>query len=402
MVERKPLAGLRVADFTWIGAGAYTTKLLSDWGADVIKIESRARLDSLRDAKPFKDRIPGVNRSGYFADRNGGKRSVTLDLKTPRGLDYARRLIATSDIVANNFSPGVMDRLGLGYEAIRKFHPEIIYVAMSMQGATGPYSRELGFGLTISALTGFQHLTGLPDRLPAGTGTNYPDHIPNPCHAVFAILAAVRHRRRTGQGQQIDIAQTEPTIALLGPTILDASVNGVVQTRRGNSHPDFSPHGVYPARGDDRWIAIAVTNDEQWRSLAAVLGLALEPWMDRAARIEGRAALDQQVAERTSTWDASELTAKLQENGVPAGPVQDARDISHDPQLQARGHFRRHHHAEMGLCTYNGPPFSISGAESGPATAAPLLGQDTEAVLSEILGCSSEEIERARSEGALQ
>src|SRR5262245_21143174 len=182
VMARFPLQNVRVTDFSWVGAGSYTTKLLADLGAEVLKIESTTRVDSLRLSGPFKDKIPGLNRSGYFADRNTSKRSVTINLKTPKGVDLVRELIKKSDIVANNFTPGTMEKLGLGYDDLERIRPGIIYLGMSFQGADGPESDTLGFGLTIGALVGLQHLTGLPGRKPAGTGTNYPDHIPNPCH----------------------------------------------------------------------------------------------------------------------------------------------------------------------------------------------------------------------------
>ena len=207
-----PLKGIRVADFCWLGAGSYTTKILGDMGADVIKIESAARLDSLRMAAPYKDGVPGVNRSGYFADRNTSKRSITVDMKHPRALALVRRLIEQSDIIANNFTPGVMEKFGLGYDAVRAMKPDIIYLAMSMQGSQGPERSYLGYGASMVSLTGLHELSGLPDREPAGTGTNYPDHVPNPCHAAFALLAALRHRRRTGQGQLIDLRRSSPPL----------------------------------------------------------------------------------------------------------------------------------------------------------------------------------------------
>eukprot|EP01041_Mallomonas_annulata_P018373 gene18373-37278_t len=178
-----PLAGIRVADFCWLGAGSYCTKLLADMGADVIKIESSARLDSLRLAPPYKDGISGINRSGYFADRNTSKRSITIDMKHPKALGLVSRLIERSDIVSNNFTPGVMEKFGLGYESVRKMRPDIVYLAMSMQGSEGPERSYLGYGASMVSLTGLHDLSGLPEREPAGTGTNYPDHIPNPCHA---------------------------------------------------------------------------------------------------------------------------------------------------------------------------------------------------------------------------
>ncbi len=363
-----PLTGLRVADFTWIGAGAYATRLLADLGADVIKIESATRLDTLRDAKPFKDRVRGVNRSGYFADRNCGKRSITLDLKHADGLRVARELVARADIVANNFSPGVMERLGLGFETVRAMNPGAIYLAMSMQGATGPEHESRGYGLTISALTGFQHLTALPGREPAGTGTNYPDHIPNPTHAVFAVLAALRHRRATGQGQFIDVAQTEPTIAMLAPIIMQAQLQAEDPGPNGNTHPHMRLQGVFPCAGDDRWIAISLRDAQDAQACARVLGIA---------------ALDA-LPDATRTHDPHTLMRALQAAGVPAGVVQTSADVLSDPQLRHRAHFAPLPHAEMGVTHYNALPFTMDGLPRHPRSAAPLLGEHTAEICAEL------------------
>jgi len=401
-----PLRGIRVADFTWIGAGSFTTKLLADHGADVIKIESKGRLDSLRSSRPYKDGIPGINRSGYFADRNSSKRSVTLNLKTEAGKDLARRLIATSDIVANNFTPGTMEKFGLGYDDVRKIKQDIIYIAMSMQGAAGPEHKYLGYGLTMGALTGLQFLSGLPEREPAGTGTNFSDHIPNPCHAAFAILAALRHRRRSGQGQYIDVAQTEPTIALLGPIISDCSANDRVHERSGNERAPRAPHGVYPCVGEDRWIAISAWQDQTWAALCKVFG---DPAFAREAELltadgrwANRRAIDQGISAITRYWDAEDLMSALQLAGVPAGVVRNAADIvDDDPQLAHRGHWVKLTHPEMGESIYNAPPFRISDIPPTPVEPAPLLGQHTDEVLTEVLGLSSAEISTLRREDVL-
>lgn len=403
---RLPLAGIRVADFTWIGAGSYATKILADFGAEVVKIESSRRIDSLRMAAPYKDRIKGVNRSGYFADRNTGKRSLALDMKHPKALQLTHKLIAQSDIVANNFTPGVMERFGLGYDAVRAIRPDVIYVAMSMQGSSGPEHQYLGYGASMAALTGLQHLTGLPGREPAGTGTNFPDHVPNPCHAAFAIMAALRHRRRTGEGQLIDIAQTEPTIALLGPTFLDLTVNGRVQQPNGNEHPWAAPHGVYPCKGEDRWIAICVMSEAQWLALGDVLG---GPAWTRDATLRAggerhvrRKELDTSLAAETAKWVAEDLMHALQARRVPAGVVQTAADVvKRDPQLAHRGHWVTLEHAEMGRTIYNSPPIRFSRTPVELKQPAPLLGEHTEEICRELLGLSDDETRKLKEEGVL-
>jgi benzylsuccinate CoA-transferase BbsF subunit len=406
-MNKFPLSGVRVADFTWIGAGSFTTKLLADFGAEVIKIESADRLDSLRVSRPFKDGVEGVNRSGYFSDRNSSKQSITLNLKHSEGQALARRLISVSDVVANNFTPGTMEKFGLGYDAVREIRPDAIYLAMSMQGARGPDSSYLGYGLTIGALTGLQHVSGLPDREPAGTGTNYPDHIPNPCHAAFATLAALRHRRRTGEGQYIDVAQTEPTIALLGPTILQYTANGIDASRTGNERQHATPHGVFPCAGADRWIALSIRSPAHWNALLDVLEAS--GWLRDSRfncaeqRRESRLEIESAIQRLTRERDANVLMAQLQAQGVPAGTVRTARDIvEDDPQLRHRGHWVTLDHPEMGNSLYNAPPFRISETGVTPSRPAPLLGQHTDEVLHGLLGLGADEIARLRKDGALR
>ncbi|MDM0002573.1 CoA transferase [Variovorax sp. J22P240] len=405
-MSKFPLAGITVADFTWIGAGSYTTKILADFGADVIKIESTERIDTLRDAKPFQGGIRGLNRSGYFADRNSSKRSVTLNLKSEEGRKLAREIIAKSDVVANNFTPGTMEKFGLGYEAVREFKKDLVYISMSMHGQTGPESKYLGYGLTMGAVTGLHHLCGRPELDPAGTGTNFPDHVPNPAHSAFAILAALRHRRRTGVGQFIDVAQIEPTIALLGPAVLNYTANGVVAGRVGNQHITAAPHGVYPTRGEDRWIAISAPTEAAWSALTKVLE---HPALGQDARFrtsvgrwEHREALDALLSTITAGHDAEPLAMQLQHSGVAAAPVHDAADVLRDPQLQARGHWVYLEHPEMGRTVYNALPFRMSRTPGYPNRPAPLLGEHTDEVLKSMLGLKPNEIEALRSQGALQ
>jgi benzylsuccinate CoA-transferase BbsF subunit len=408
------LGRFRVADFCWVGAGSFATKILADAGADVIKIESRASLDGLRLAAPFAGGVRGVNRSGYFADRNSSKRSITINLQTAEGRELARRLVAVSDVVTNNFTPGVMERFGLGYETVREVNPQVIYLAMSMQGDDGPARNYLGYGITIGALTGFQHLTGAPGRVPIGTNTNYPDHIPNPAHAAFAVLAALRHRRRTGEGQYIDLAQTESTIAVLGPAMIEAALTDGADepTRPGdaggpmaNAHRWRAPHGVYQCTGEDRWVAVSVHEDRQWAALREVLRLdpaALEPgWDTMAGRHRDRDRVDALIAAAARGWDARKMTAALLDAGVPCAPVQDAAEVVADPQLAWRGHWVRPPHVEMGASLYNMPPYRLSATPVTIRSAAPRLGEHTEEICRDVLGLADAEIERLQADGVL-
>ncbi|WP_173934309.1 CoA transferase [Chelativorans sp. Marseille-P2723] len=399
-----PLKGVRVADFTWIGAGSFTTKLLADCGAEVIKIETATHLDTLRMTPPFRDDLPGVNRSGYFADRNSSKLSICLNVKTPAGLDLARRLVAISDVVANNFRPRVMDRLGLGYDYVRKLKSDIIYLSMSMQGSAGPDAHSVGFGLTIGALSGLQSLAGPVDRPPAGSNTNYPDHVPNPCHAAFAVMAALIHRNRTGKGQFIDLAQTEPMVALLAPHMLQYAVDGVVVERMGNDDPTMCPHGVYPCAGNDRWIAIACASDAEWARLSECLGgRAPRRWANADCRRAERAKLDAWIGARSGLLDRYALMRDLQDAGIAAGVVQDARDlVENDPQLAHRGRWVRLSHPEMKDSIYGNVPYRLTRTPAKLFSPAPLLGEHTEHVCREVLGISAGEFETYRAKGAFE
>lgn len=401
----QPLKGIRIVDFCWIGAGSYTTKILADLGADVLKVESSKSLDSLRLAPPYKDGLRGVNRSGYFADRNSSKRSITVNMKEPRGVELVHRLIADADIVTNNFRPGTMEKLGVGYDALKAINPGIIYIGMSMNGDEGPDRTMLGYGITIAAITSFLGLSGYPDQEPAGTGTNYPDHVPNPCHGAFALMAAIRHKRRTGEGQMIDMAQTEPMLALLPLPVMEFQANGTNVTRQGNRLPGFAPRGVYPTEGDDRWIAISVANDAQWEALGAVLGstvLNRAEWRTAVSREAAASEIDAVLGALTRQREGYALMAELQRAGVIAGVVQNAADlVDRDPQLAHRQHWRYLPHAEMGRSIYNGPPYSFASGLAGPRFASPLLGEHTREVFGNDLGLSDGEIDVLIADGVL-
>jgi benzylsuccinate CoA-transferase BbsF subunit len=404
-----PLRGIRVVDFTWLGAGPYTTRTLADHGAEVIRIESTKRMDRLRILPPFRDKVRGdsVNRSGYFADRNSNKLGITMNLKNSAAVELVLRLIAQSDVVSSNFTPGTLEGLGLGYEKARAVRPDIIFLEMGMQGAYGPDSSLVGYGQTVSALTGLYHLSGLPGRAPVGTGTNYPDHVAAPCHSAFALLAAIRHRRRTGEGQYIDLSQAETMVSLLGPAILDFTVNGRNAMPQGNRDDYMAPHGVYPCQGDDRWLALAVATDEQWHALAAELGVpelvADDRFTTLADRQRNHDDLDKALGARTAGCEAYDLMERLQARGVPAAVVQTYQDlIDRDPQLRHRGHFAVLDHPEMGPSIYNSPPFRLTGTdEPVMRTPAPLLGQHTRQVCADLLGMDDAEIDRLISEGVL-
>jgi len=400
------LKGIRFADFTWAGAGSFSTKIFADYGAEVIKIESTTRVDPVRAGGPFKDGIAGLNRSGYFASRNTGKRSIALNLKSEEAREAVRELIRKSDVVSNNFGPGAMDRLGFGYEAVRAIKPDIIYLSMPMYGEDGPLSGMLGLGMTISAVTGLMSLTGYHDGPPLGPGTHYPDHAANPYHAAFAVIAALRHRRRTGRGMKIDLAQVESTINIVGPAVVEQALTGQEPVRTGNRSPHHAPHNVFRCKGEDRWCAVAVLTDAQWRALADVIGaagLAGDPGLATAA---GRLARVDEVEAAVARWmadrDAEAAMAALQRAGVPAGVVADPQTLmERDPQLRHRGYWQHLDHPELGVATYTSPPYRLDG-ERVELERPPLIGEHTDAVLGGILGYDAARIAALRKSGAIE
>jgi benzylsuccinate CoA-transferase BbsF subunit len=400
-----PLTGVRILDFTWIGAGALTTKLLADLGADVIKIESRARPDNLRLAPPYRPGAEDLEGSGYFATRNSSKRSFALDMKDPRARGIALRLAARCSVVTSNFRPGVMEKWGLTYDDIRAVNPSVIYLTMPMQGRDGPHALFTGFGSTISALAGLVELSGLPDRVGVGTGTHYPDHVPNPGHALVALLAALIHRERTGEGQAIELSQLESTVNAIGPAIVAASLGAPPHERAGNRVPGASPHGVFPCAGEDRWCAIAVRTEADWREVAAVLGRP--GWLDdpRFGTLPGRKAnedeLERLIGEATRAWDRAALVAALRAAGVAAAPVNSSEDVLADADLVARAYWQRVSHPVIGEIAIGRPPFRVGEGERPTLGRPPLLGEHTGEIARDVLGLSGAEIEQLVASGVL-
>lgn len=400
-----PLDGLRVLDFTWVGAGALATKLLADLGADVIKVESRTRPDNLRLSPPFRPGTVGLEGSGYFASRNSSKRSFALDMREPRAREIALRLAGQVSVVASNFRPGVMERWGLAYDAVRAANPGVIYLTMPMQGSAGPHASFVGFGSTIAALSGLVSLSGLPDRLPIGTGTHFPDHVPNPGHALVATLAALFHRARTGEGQAIEVSQLESTVNIIGPAIVDASLCGLEPPRVGNRAADVSPRGVFPCRGEDRWCAISCRSEAAWRSTAEVLGhpewVADAQFASLADRKLHEDDLERRIADATRAWDRDELAAALRWRSVPAAGVNNSRDMLEDADLVVRGYWRHVTHPVIGDFTVARPPFRFGGEALPELRRPPTLGEHTAEIARDLLGLSDEEIERLVVDGVM-
>lgn len=414
-----PFAGVRVADFAWVIAGPLATQYLAVHGADVIHIESRGRMDVLRSGQPMVGGPPGPDSAAYFANFNQGKRGVTLNLRDPRAVDLAKRLVATCDVVAENFTPGTMDRLGLGYEALREVRPDVIMISMALAGQTGPERSYKGFGTVIQGAAGITHLTGWPDRPPAGTGVAYTDFFASHVSA-FMLLAALDYRRRTGRGQYIDLSQQEASMYGLDAALLEYAVNGSEQGRRGNRHPSAAPHGVFPSKpvpldrtprggeepedGSDAWVAIAVTTDAEWRALRAAMGEPAWAQAPRFTTLLGRKAheeeLEQLIARWTAGLTAHEAVALLRGCGVAAAAVADAHDLHTDPQLIHRQHFLHLGHPVQGDFPYDALSYRVDGQRPQPPRAAPLIGQDNGAVYRELLGLDAATYRQWEAEGA--
>lgn len=399
------LAGVRITDLTWAGAGPFCTKIFSDFGADVLKIESTTRPDSVRLGGPFKDRIPGTNRSGYFASRNTGKKSVSLNLKDPDALALARDMIRESDVVSNNFGPGAMERLGLDYRSLCRIKPDIIALSMPMYGSTGPRANLLGVGMTISAAAGLLWHTAYASGDAVGPGTHYPDHAANPYHAAFAVLAALRLRRRTGKGMDIDLSQVESTVNFMGPAFVETGLTGREPPQMGNRSRLHAPHNIFPAAGEDEWVAITVLDDVQWRSLCHAIDRRDLAQDARLSGHEGRLAHVGELEEAVTAWTRGRIAAAivdgLRRAGVPVAKVQSSKDlIEDDPQLRANGAWQHVDHPEVGPILLNSPPFKVDG-ERVELGRPPLLGEHTQEVLSTFLRLSPARIAELEAKGAL-
>ena len=403
------LADIRVVDFTWVGVGPLLTKYLGDFGAEVIRIESRTHLDMFRYAPPFVDAQPGVERSGHFLNLNTSKWHVTLNLNHPKGRDLARRLIARADVVAENFASYVMEKWGLTYDDLRRVKSDLVMISLSMEGRTGPHRDTSGFGTVLQAAAGLCHITGWPDRPPAVPGVAYTDWT-TPFFGLVALLAALDHRRRTGQGQYIDVSNLEVGVNCLETAILDYTVNGREQTRAGNEwmigdRPGMAPHGVYRCLGDNRWCALAVCNDQEWHRFGVVLGNPAWTQESRFAtalsRVRHRGELNTLVEAWAMRHTAEEVMRQLQAVGIAAGVVQNAADLDHDAQLTHRGQAVLLDHPEVGRQRYDGPGFHLT-ASPARLRPVPLLGQHNAAVFKGILGLSDAEYQALDAEGVFQ
>ena len=402
----RPLEGLNVLDFCWVAAGPMTTSYLVEYGATVVRIESKLRPEVLRNAPPYGSPGTGPNRSGYHANYNAGKYGFGLNMAHPKAMDLIReRFVPWADLITENFTPGTMEKWGLGYEALSAIKSDIVLFSTSMLGRGGPYSRQPGFGAVLSSLSGMTALTGWPDRAPTNPYGAYTDFIV-PRFAIPTILAALDYRRRTGRGQHLDMSQLEAALHFIAPVMLDYTLNGHEAQRVGNRHPAAAPHGVYPCQGDDRWCTIACLSDAHWQALCQALGQPA--WMQdtRWSTLRGRKAheveLDAQLSAWTHTQEAEAVMQRLQQAGVPAGIVHTNQGMLEDPQLCHRGHVVYLDHPGVGRHPVQRSEFRLSRAVPEHRWAAPLIGQHTVQVCQDILGMAEAEITALMAEGVLE
>jgi crotonobetainyl-CoA:carnitine CoA-transferase CaiB-like acyl-CoA transferase len=370
------LKDITILDFTWVLAGPYATRILADFGAEVIKVQ------------PLLPREEDAFDRGYDNTWNRGKRGITLDMSKPEGLALAKKLVALSDAVVENFTPRVMANWGLDYQNLKEIKPDIIMLSLSAMGGTAPQKDYTGFGPTVQAFSGLTHLTAYPDGPPLGPGTAYADHVAA-LVACLALLGAFEYRRGTGQGRHIDISQVEAMTGLLGDAFI---------------LPREWLQGVYRCQGEDRWCAITIATDEDWLGFKKALGNP--PWAGEkrfatlSSRLENKEALDVLIGEWTQKRTAEEVMTLLQRQGIAAGVVQDARDLAKDPQLKGRGFFVELDHPELDKTISDASPIRLS--DSPPRyRPAPIQGQDNEYVYGELLGLSQGELAGLKEQGII-
>ena len=390
-----PLAGLKVVDLMWVVAGPTATRAFADFGATIVRIESANRVETARGIGPFHDNAQGPDHSGLFGNLNANKLGLSLNLATPQAREVLLDLIQWCDVLCESFSPRAMRKWGMDYESLRAVKPDLIMLSTCLFGQYGPLSGVAGFGTMGAAIGGFIALAGYPDGDPIGPYSAYTDYL-SPRFSAPAILAALDHRDRTGEGVYIDQAQAESSLHFMSTALLDYTVNGRVPEAVGNFDPRMAPHGVYPASGDDDWVAIAARDDADWSQLCAAMGrgdLASDArFVDLAGRQANAAELDELIGAWTSERGAVETEYMLQAFGAPAHAVSNSAACAADLQLAHRGHFVKLPHPIHGEATIEAAKGYLSETPASYRTSAPGFGRDNELVLKEILGYDDERI----------
>ncbi|MEC8856191.1 MAG: CoA transferase [Chloroflexota bacterium] len=413
--NRPALGGLRILDLSQVAAGPYATMFLGFMGAEVIKIESLSRMDINRGkARPSPDDLrvypngnPGEhpwNTTAHHVHRNINKRSLTLDLGAKRGKELFLELAKVCDVLVENYRGSVMDRLGLGYDVVSRLNPGLIYMKISSQGANGPEANYGSLGSTLEQTAGLASITGYDDGLPLMTNLVYPDPVVG-ILSFGALMTALRRRLKTGSGCLVDLSQREVTTMLLGEAILDFSVTGRIAGTMGNRHRDMAPQGVYPCSGEDMWVAISVSSDEEWESLCRVMGqthLASDSrFADPKSRRNNHDDIDLVISTWTETQDHYQVMYLLQAQGVPAAPVLKGGEVIDDPHLESRGFWDVVNHPEAGTYKQVTTPWLLSNSPRATSTPAPGLGEHNYQVLSGLLGLSKSEINALAQKGVI-
>ncbi len=410
MKKATGLKGIRVLDLSRVWAGPLAGRMLADMGADIILIEAPQTLEKevLEEAKErreagaripiYPDGDPGDepwDRQGLYNDFNRNKLGIVLDLATPEGQDVFRQLVKISDVVLENYTPRVMANFGLAYAALREVNPSLIMISMPGYGNAGSYRDYPAFGTSLEQHAGFSSLLGYPDSGPYRTQSTYTDPLAA-INAASAVMLALYHRRRTGRGQYIELAQIETSVCFLAEPVLDFAMNGRTPERRGNRHPSMAPHGTYRCLGDDAWLSIAIANDEEWQAFIDAIGRptwAEDPRFDHQLdRWHHQDELDKYIAEWAADQEHRDAMHLLQQAGVTAAAVLNAEELMEDPHLADRGYFREVTHPKAGTHHYPGLPIRLSDMPSGPKLPSPCVGQHSRYVLTEILGMSDEEV----------
>jgi benzylsuccinate CoA-transferase BbsF subunit len=400
-----PLAGVRVIDLTSTIAGPSALRHLGDYGAQVVKVESESHPDGSRWSTPHVENKKGLNRSGYYAAYNAGKISLSLNMRVPEAKEILTRLIEVSDVLVEAYVPGVIERWGFGYERVKEINPRIVMASHCLQGQTGPYRKHRGFGHLAGGMSGWYDLTGFAGEEPLGPYSAYTDFLAWP-YLLNAILVALELRDVTGQGQYIDHAQIESSTHFLAPGLLDLQLNGRLASRNANREAYVCPNNAYRCAGEDRWVALTVTNDAEFAALCRVISAPELADDSRFATFEARktneGALDALIGEKTAGVEPFELIRALQAAGVSAGIVAKAQDLFEDPQLQHRDGFVELDHPEMGIHHIHRHSFRISGIDAGPFFAAPVLGEHTLDICKEVLGYDEDQIAHYASTGVFE
>lgn len=394
-MDRNALNGVRIADFSWVWAGPLATMLLAFMGAEVIKIESERRVDQTRHGSiTTGDSFKDYNASPIFNNANLNKKGVTINISRPEGAELARKLVAASDVAVENMRPGVMDRLGLGYQDLVQVKPDIIMLSSSGFGSVGPYRKYAGYAPIFAAFGGLAHLTGYEDGDP-NTMSGVMDLRVGTASA-FAVLAALLHRKKTGEGQHIDLSSSECVSCLVGPELMEYSMNERSPHRCGNQDAVMAPHNCYRCKGDDKWVSIAVANDDEWKALCNVMGNPAwaedEAYGDIYSRWQHREQLDKRIEKWTSSHTHYEVMALLQGVGVAAMPSLSAEEILSDPHTKARGLITEVEHPVLGRKVVVNPSWKMSETPARIEKASPLLGEHNEEIFGDLLGIPKKEI----------